>query len=140
MINLYSYGERNAHFHFKAKDTSNLFKCVTYLLAHSPCWNRILRRIKLRKSQVQESKTWSLPDNKLQSCGLMKGSICVWKDMGLWLCWAGANEETSQRPLADPTIEKPLRKHHLSSRPKRFFESFKSTVFLTKNYFILRIS
>lgn len=75
----------------------------------------------------------SLPGYKLQSCGLMKGRTCVWEDMGLWLCWSEGNAEATQGPLADEgcstgsqsTAEKPLRRHHLSSRPKRFFESFK---------------
>jgi len=53
-----------------------------------------------------------------------------------WVCgFAGqeANAEAFQGPLADHSCsagsqsppEKPLRRHHLSSRPKKFFESFK---------------
>lgn len=30
----------------------------------------------------------------------MKGSMCAWKDMGLWLCRSGRNAEVLQGPLA----------------------------------------
>lgn len=160
MINVHSYGERNAYFHFKAKDTPDLFKCMTCLLYHqfqpnnthllvaqiqtrhtSLCQNGILHRTKLMKSQAQQSKPCSLPGYTLQSCGLVKGSMCVWKHTSLWLCWSGDNAEASQDPLADQscstgsksTTEKPLRRHHLSSTPKRFFELFTSTDASTAN-------
>lgn len=66
----------------------------------------------------------------------MKGSMCAWKDMGLWLCRSGRNAEVLQGPLAgqscltesQSTKRKASQEASSFTKAKEgFFESFKHT-------------
>lgn len=75
MINLHNYKA----FHFKAKDTSNLFKCVTNLLYHQFQPNNVLM------AQIQTRHTSLLKSSTTQNQAHEKPSATIKTMLPTWL-------------------------------------------------------